>query len=280
MTEKYDLSVAYRIYPKISKRPPVITDNKYKLAELCLKSFKNSLGSLKVKMFVLLDNCPSAYMRLFEKYFEKEHLDFRNLGGVGNYATFDLQIKILLEQNYSEVIYFAEDDYFYMPDQFEEMINFFKENNDVDFVSPYDHLDYYTLELHNHPSYIKATDKRHWRTASSTCLTFLTDKSTLKDTKNVFETYTRGNLDSILWLSLTKYNPLRRLNFIRCLKKRQFPVIIMGSWRYSARQILFGRKWKLWTPMPTIAIHMESNFLPPTKACIDFMKNEAMNIKY
>ena len=278
MTETYDLSVAYRIYPQISKRPPVFRDDKYKLAELCLKSFKNSLGSLKVKMFVLLDNCSPAYRTLFEKYFKKEHLDFINLGGVGNYATFGLQIKILLEQNYSEVIYFAEDDYFYMPDQFEEMINFFKENDDVDFVSPYDHLDYYTLKLHNHPSYIKATDKRHWRTASSTCLTFLTDKSTLKDTKSVFETYTRGNLDSRLWLCITKYNPLKRLNFIRCLRNLQFPVIMMGSWRYSTRQILFGRKWKLWTPMPTIAIHMESNFLPLTKTCTDLMKNEAMNI--
>ena len=54
----YDLVVAYRIFPKVSKSPPIFQNNKYKLAHLCLKSFKESLGSLKVKIYALLDNCP------------------------------------------------------------------------------------------------------------------------------------------------------------------------------------------------------------------------------
>ena len=42
----YDLAVAYRIYPGVSKVPPVFSQDKLKLAEFCLKSFKDSLGDL------------------------------------------------------------------------------------------------------------------------------------------------------------------------------------------------------------------------------------------
>jgi len=41
---KHDLAVAYRIYPKVSSHPPpVFADDKLKLAQLCLNSFKASL---------------------------------------------------------------------------------------------------------------------------------------------------------------------------------------------------------------------------------------------
>lgn len=56
----YDLAVAYRIYPKVSKpaRSLPFGDDKYQLSEACLKSFKESLGSLRVKLWALLDGCP------------------------------------------------------------------------------------------------------------------------------------------------------------------------------------------------------------------------------
>ena len=44
-----------------------LPDDKSKLSELCLKSFKDSLGSLKVRMFVLLDDCPPSYEDLFKQ---------------------------------------------------------------------------------------------------------------------------------------------------------------------------------------------------------------------
>ena len=84
----YDLAVAYRIYPKVSKVPLVFGDNKFKLAELCLRSFKNSLGSLRVKIWVLLDNCPAKYEELFKKYFDINDLEIIKLPGIGNRGTF------------------------------------------------------------------------------------------------------------------------------------------------------------------------------------------------
>ena len=259
--EKYDLTVAYRIYPEVSRSPAVFRSDKYKLSEFCLKSFKESLGDLKTKMIVLLDGCPPIYEELFLKYFDDENIEFIRLDGIGNQSTFKLQIEILLDQNYSEIVYFAEDDYFYLPNQFIEMIDFLKENSDADFVTPYDHLDYYTLNIHKNKKSIKVSKKRQWKTVSSTCLTFLTTKKTLKDTEKIFSTYKKGNTDFGLWLSLTKCSlkPEILIKSINLFTLESLYKILL----FTKKQTLQGKRWKLWAPTPTIATHMEKDFLSP-----------------
>jgi hypothetical protein len=261
---QYDVAVAYRIYPKVSKVPPVFPNDKYKLSELCLKTFKDSLGSLKVKMFVLLDNCPPSYEDLFKRYFDEHDLELIRLNGVGNRATFDMQIKTLLDQNSSEIVYFAEDDYLYHPNQFESMVKLLREEEQVDFVSPYDHSDYYVLDFHNQRNFIKFFDGKHWRTAAGTCLTFLTTKTKLGKTQHVFQSYTNGNRDIPLWLSLTKHMLINPLVIFKYYRNRQFFNNMYLAWQFCWRQILFGKRWNLWVPIPSIATHMESNFLAPT----------------
>ncbi len=261
--KKYDLAVVYRIYPEVSKVPPVFSDNKYKLAELCLKSFKEALGSLKVKMWVLLDNCPPEYTALFRKYFDDDCLELIQLPGVGNTATFNVQMQILLGQQYCELVYFAEDDYLYLPNQLETMVDFIRSDREVDFITPYDHLDYYTLSLHDHQRTVKASGDRHWMTAASTCLTFLTTKTTLHESYPIFKTYTQGNSDAALWLSLTK---CKMFDFKTCLKyfsKDWISVHYKLAWQWCWWQLLFGRTYKLWVPLPTSAVHMENRFLSP-----------------
>ena len=48
------------------------------------------------------------------------------LPATGNRGTFGLQLDILLKQADSEMVYFAEDDYFYLPGQFFRMLDFLK----------------------------------------------------------------------------------------------------------------------------------------------------------
>ena len=51
-THTHDLAVAYRIYPIVS-RPALglpFSEDKYRLSEVCLRSFKESLGPLRVKI--------------------------------------------------------------------------------------------------------------------------------------------------------------------------------------------------------------------------------------
>lgn len=265
-TGKYDLAVAYRIYPKVSA--PALDlgfgDDKYSLSEACLKSFKESLGSLRIKMWAILDGCPSEYEALFHKYFDDSQLVVLKLDSAGNHRTFANQIEVLLNQSDADLVYFAEDDYFYLPDQFSSMIEFLRADREVDFVSPFDHLDCYRLALHRTPKWIKACAGRHWRTASSTCLTFLTRKETLSQYYAVFESYVRGNFDCSLWLSLTKDRVWNPLFLIRSLFGGSFEwKIVVKAWLYCWRQILFGKTLKLWVPVPGIATHLDAHSLSP-----------------
>ena len=276
----YELAVAYRIYPKVSDAASsfLCGQDKYRLSDLCLRSFKDSLKKLRVKLWVLLDGCPDEYADLFRKYFESRDLVLIPLQGLGNQATFAKQIDILLEQDDSELVYFAEDDYFYLPGQFACMIDFLQQHQGVDFVSPYDHLDCYTMDLHRQPKWLAVHGGRHWRTAASTCLTFLTTRKTLKRTQAIFRRYTRRSLDCSIWLSLTKRRVLNPFFFVRHLRRERFSSkAIAKSWLYCWRQILFGRKWKLWVPIPGLATHVDAVALSPNvdwRVLLDRVQNQ------
>jgi hypothetical protein len=260
--QPYDLAVAYRIYPGVSKVPPIFPDDKYRLAAACLSSFKRSLGSLRTKLWVLLDGCPEEYQALFEAHFDRRDLEFHHLRSVGNKATFALQLDILCNQAVSELVYFAEDDYFYFPGLVENMCNFQRGNALADFVTPYDHPNAYAPHTELDSEYVTAFAGRHWRTIVSTCLTFLTTRTTLRRTRGVFESFSAGSSDYALWMSLTKYR--RHILDWRRYRRSMERADVLRVWKYSWRQVLFGRRYHLWSPIPTIATHMERSHLSPT----------------
>ncbi|MCL5990477.1 MAG: glycosyltransferase family 2 protein [Bacteroidetes bacterium] len=220
---------------------------------------------MKVKFWIILDNCPDEYTDLFKKYIPDDGIEFINLPGVGNSETFAKQMDLLLKQNDSEYIYFAEDDYFYLPDHFYELIDFMKNNEDVHFVSPYNHPDYYEYHIHNNKYEVKSFSNKKWRTGATTCMTFLTTKKIMIENEKTFRTYTRKNYDTSLWLSLTNYKLLNPLNFFKYLfiDKRMAKVFVKG-WIHNRNQLLFGKRWKLWIPVPSIATHMDSKHLAPS----------------
>lgn len=272
------VAIVYRIYPRVAQPALGLPfgDDKLQLSEICLRSFKESLGDLRVKIWVLLDGCPKEYADLFLRYFSSEDLVLIPLPGLGNCATFAKQIEILLEQRESEFVYFAEDDYVYLSEQFQSMIEFLQTHEDVHFVSPYDHLDCYTLELHRQPKWLKAHGGRHWRTANSTCLTFLTTRETLARTQSVFRQYKRKSLDCSLWLSLTKRRVFDPLFWGRSFfRDRRACKALLKSWLYCWPQILFGKRWALWVPIPGIATHLDSNLLSPNVDWVAIMKEMA-----
>ncbi len=261
-----DLAIAYRTYPKVAK--PALglpfSDDKLRLSEVCLRSFKESLGGLRVKIWAVLDGCPAEYQDLFKKYFAADDLVLVPTGSVGNRATFGRQIDILLAQQESDLVYFAEDDYFYLPGQFPRMVEFLRSHNDVDFVTAYDHRDCYTLDLHRFPKILRVSGNHHWRTAASTCLTFLARKEALRRCEPVFRSYGRRNDDCSLWLSLTKHSLFNPARFLRYAHRQPlFARTIAKAWFYGWKQILFGRRRRLWVPVPGMATHLDSQALSP-----------------
>jgi hypothetical protein len=262
----WDVAVAYRIYPHVAPTALGLpcSEDKLRLSEICLRSFKRSLGTLRVKLWVLLDGCPEEYAALFRRHFDPQDLVLLSLPGVGNLATFGKQMDLLLEQEASDLVYFAEDDYLYLPNQFPKMVEYLRDHDDVDFVSPYDHPDCYTLEIHRNPKWVRVYAGHHWRTAASTCLTFLTRKETLRQSETVFRTYCQRNHDCSMWLSLTKKSVFSPGRFSRFLfREPAWAKMMARAWLRGWPQILFGKRMGLWIPIPGMATHLDLQRLSP-----------------
>jgi hypothetical protein len=260
----YDVVIAYRIYPQVSKQPLVFADDKLRLSELCLASLRRALGNLNVKMYAILDNCPPEYEALFHKYFSDREREIIHIQEGGNGVTFAKQIALLSSRTDTEFVYFAEDDYVYRPNQFAALLDFMKSTPNADFATPYDHIDYYSLDLHHHPVHVSAYGAYHWQRRGSTCLTFLARVSSLRESASVFETFARRNFDASLWLSLTKYrvwNPLKMLKYLR--EDKFIFRVLAKAWYFNARQIILGRRYELWSPVPSIGTHIQFDGLAP-----------------
>jgi hypothetical protein len=133
-------------------------------------------------------------------------------------------------------------------------------------------LDYYTNTIHEYKNSIKLSQNRHWRTAGSTCLTFLTTKNVLQKTKNIFLTYEKGNTDLGLWLSITKHSWNNPKIIIKSSKNLFTLKSFYKSLLYNKNQIFRGKRWTLWIPIPSIATHLEKKYLSPSRDWDELMK--------
>lgn len=260
----YDLVVAYRIYPKISKVPPAYPTDKYKLSELCLASFKEATHGLKVKMYVILDNCPKEYELLFKKYFPPEDLVLIPVQNIGNKATFKKQIEILTTQQDSNIVYCAEDDYFYIKN-IKNMLDFLK-SGATDFVTPYEHPSSYT-DHHVITNKIQLFHTQRYVSVQHACLTFMTTKKNLIANRRFFLIFSNWfGSDFVVWGCITlglayfKY-------FSMLFNPKNYTISnikVFGSLKFFAwYRFLLNRKYTLSMPIDTFATHMESDFLSP-----------------
>jgi hypothetical protein len=266
----YDVAATYRIYPKMSKNPPpIFQDDKFKLAELCFQSFKDSLRGLRVKLWVLLNDCPPAYEAMFTRIWGPDHIVLLRYPGVAAGTTLHEASRILREQTDAEIVYFADDDYVYLRDQFKLGVDFLKQNLDADFVAYYDHLDLHTTDLHNLPSEARDLGGKTWYSRGSTTHTFLATRAALIETHTLFSRlhkafYGQVSPDLAMWMALTKKRVFNPVKFFSWVFTHPFwTASIFYAWFYCWRQILFGRRFTLWIPRPSLATHMEARALAP-----------------
>jgi len=264
MSHDFDLAVCYRIYPRVSANPILGFTDKLALVQLNLETFKEALGNLKIKMWVLLDNCPPAYGKLVKSIFSHTPIELIELDGEGNGATFIRQIDVLAGQPDSRLVYFAEDDYLYLPRSLEQAVTFMRCHPEVDALTLADHSDYHRRYVDRIRSREYVEEGRRWRTVVATALTFMMRRQALIESSSVFKTYCRGNSDLGLWMALTKFRVFNPWCCIRGFGDGKF---IPGSqalaWWYAWRYILFGKRRTLWAPIPTLATHMEQRSVAP-----------------
>ncbi len=272
MALPFDIAIAWRIYPGVSKTPIIHRDSKYRLVRTSLLSFRASAAGLSISYYFILDGCPPEYEQLINEIFVGEKLTVIHTPRIGNLPTFQKQIDILLGQADAEVVYFAEDDYLYMPGEFKAMKELLATAKDVDFVSGYAANDIFTHPIHKHKRDVRYAAGKFWMTANSTCLTFMTTRTVLAATRKIFQTYVKGNNDCALWLVLTKTHILNPFAYIRYSGNKECFGILKMAVKYSFRYFL-SRKYTLWVPLPAICTHLESGLETPGTDWIGLAEN-------
>ena len=274
---RYDLAIAHRVCPTLSATA-IGFDSKLDMVKATTASLVAALQGLKVHLIVILDGCPDEYEEIFVNgfaHFAREisgdgcDMQLVRTPAIGNHATWARQISELLSVNDAPFLYFSEDDYLYDTSAFRAMIDFLKRNPDADFVSPLDHPDRYGNDvIENRRGRVKMSPYCHWREVSTTCLTFMMRKSDLVHAKKAFETYARGNLDCTMWIGLTKdgvFNVFRLLKafFFYCMRLPEFGrVLPLAAWKWRGVGLLLERRYHLWSPIPTLAVHLSAVSLP------------------
>lgn len=95
--------------------------------------------------------------------------------------------------NEDDICYFLENDYMHQYNWIEKTFKAFESKNKFDYLSLYDHNDKYIYEMYESlSSKIFYLGQHHWRTAPSTCASFMCTKKTLIDD---FEILTSGITD-------------------------------------------------------------------------------------
>lgn len=261
------LAVAYRVYPGISdipsKKPVIFPKDKFNLFKTCCKSFKQALGEVEVKVWFILDSCPDEYEHWIQKTFDESAIEILRLEGAGNEKTFEKQISILINQNFSDNIYFAEDDYLYTKGSIEKGLDFLSQGY-ADVISLYDNPDYYMQRMHKYKRNYQLEINQTWKTVSNTTLTFMTSKNVLEQIKCTLQTFSRKNNDSSIWMSLTKIGLLDFNSIYRFVRGKDNDLKkILKAYYFSSKKILFHKKIKLMVPTPSLATHIETNSIAP-----------------
>jgi hypothetical protein len=262
---KYDLAVAYRMYPRLSGKPAFYHE-KWDLARDGVFSFRQSLNGLRAKLWAILDGCPDSYEAFVRSIFPSSDLTVIREPGIGNQKTFAKQVELLRTQNEAELVYFAEDDYLYQPEAMTELVDFHRTNSHVHYSSPYDHPGYYDgpnrLPLDRHT--IRFHGRRHWRTAVCNTCTFLTSSDVLQQDWKTINTYSQHNSDMGMWMSLTRRFILSPSFLLRGWRGDRLMLRIWSRcWRLGWKSNLLGPSRMLWSPMPALATHLEGTFLAP-----------------
>jgi len=272
--KKYDLAIAHRVCPVLAKTASHF-DDKLKMIEATTASLASALEGIRGKVTIILDGCGKEYKELFDKSFAPLGNAYRVIETpkIGNLSTYNKQLEVLLDDAAAaEFLYFSEDDYIYRKDAFVAMMDFLRRDG-VDFVTPLDHPDRYSLKVPgSRRSEIRVSDFCHWREVGTTCCTFMTKSHTLVETQKLLADYGRGSGDSGMWLRLTKDNMFAFKDTVgamwRYLTGRRttaegLEFVTLAAWKYYKWKLPFGKRYRLWGPIPSLAVHLCKPSLPP-----------------
>lgn len=186
--------VYYRMCGIPSTNPsPILQEDKFKLNELCLKSFITAYASVKPKIVFLCDYCGDEYHELIETVPFNTESHFTSIG-----INHTCLMQYDLARKQDDLILFQECDYLYRPNTGEQMVEAIES---LGIVSPYNHLNFYLDKtIHSSEATLKLVGNQIYRSVERNTMTFGLRPDILRDHFDIFEKY--GYLDNDVWRDL------------------------------------------------------------------------------
>jgi hypothetical protein len=208
-------------------RRPRYAFDKINLARLCLRSFVDAFSSVGPTVNYILDNCGGEWDQMIKEVYPGNiiHLDREDKTPPMGYDHTSYYKQLDLAKDVHDYVLFQEDDYIYLPNSGKKLFDAMKA---LEFVSPYDHLEFYTRTVGQHqpPFDIKLVGEQHWRTIDFCTMTWGCHSDRLLDYWD--QLHLHGCWDKDTWVEMGK------------------------------------RGAKLWTPIPSLATHCHRDFMAPS----------------
>jgi hypothetical protein len=193
--ERKSMKVVYRMCDiSSSNAPPVYWENKYRLNEICLRSFVESFKDIKPHVYMICDRCPEFY-ETFVKSIVPFEMDVEfTQSGIKENAVH--QYDFVTDD---DIYYMLECDYLHTPDAGQKMLDAVTH---FDWITSYDHPDKYKEGLIPKQNTRQYINGQQWRTTDSTTSTFMARGSKIREQMELFRSY--GWDDHKRWLDLNE----------------------------------------------------------------------------
>ena len=197
------LSIIYRAYPGISKKPIIEFRDKDEMMAFSLTSLKKALRNVKYEFIFLSDNCTKSQVNIVKDIMSQDAHRFtiKQFSGIGNMESFRAQMNMVSSTSFDHIL-ILEDDYFVDKHDIDLNLQELSENLDIHYSTFYYSIDSETtfgdMKIEQ-----KVSDDFSLTFLPSTTLTFFAKKNILLEDLKYFKEFSNGAHDSSLWLRLT-----------------------------------------------------------------------------
>jgi hypothetical protein len=193
--ETKGMKVIYRMTDIPStNESPVFWDNKFRLNEICLRSFVRAFRDIKPQVAMICDHCPDFYEEFVKGIVPfPMTIEFTEMGVKQNALH---QYDFVLDD---DIYYLLECDYLHTPDAGQKMLDAVTH---FDWITGYDHPDKYKEGMIPKQNERKIINGHEWRTTDSTTSTFMARGSKIREQMELFKRY--GWDDHKRWLDLNE----------------------------------------------------------------------------
>ena len=214
-----------------------IPDSRELMILKCVSSLVDSIRRSKhqVKLWIVDDHSDQYFIVRLQEKISTIDSHIEPLAGTGAQDSAVAQFA-MAKNNGSELVYLVEDDYFHAPDAIDRMIDAYGELNQIDdfhstAIFPYDSIDRYQRDFPE-PCRLFYLNGLYWRTTTKTTFTVMLHYTNFCNSFGLFEYLGRNYTPT----GITEDQTINKL------------------WN---NMVTFGGPIVLFSPVPSLAIHLE-----------------------